>query len=330
MRKHRRIALGLVVAAAMAIAFTNAAIATSATPPDATAAVATPSPSGLKVTLLFKYEAGDELVFEQVMSQETVMQGMQSVSGTETTSTMRWKVLDVADNGDATIEFTTERVHGTVASPSGVTSFDSASEEKPTDPMMRILTAQVGISFRFVLAPSGDVVSIEGAEEMRNAALEAMPEDQRAMAAPMFEEMFTDEAMENMLRQGFQSFPNEPVGPGDSWDRSMSMKLPMIGTMTTAMTMTLDRLEERDGTTIAVIGWIGSTELTPDAGGGFPGTFDLSSSAMTGTLEFDVDRGLMLTNISSSVMQMAVSAAGQEMVMDMNMDMSFKLVEGGQ
>ena len=93
---------------------------------------------------------------------------------------------------------------------------------------------------------------------MRNAALEAMPEDQRAMAAPMCDGMFTDEAMENMLRQGFQSFPKEPVGPGYSWDRLMSMKLPMIGTKTNAMTMTLDRFEERDGTTVAVIGWVGA------------------------------------------------------------------------
>ena len=191
MRKHHRIALRLVVATAMAIAFTNATIATSAAPPVATAAVATaavatPSPSGQEVTLLLKYEAGDEFVFEQVMSQETVMQGMPSVSGTEITSTVRWKVLDVADNGDATIEVTNERVHGTVAGPTGVTSFDSASEEEPTDPTMRILAAQARISFRFVLAPNGDVVSIEGAEEMRNAALEAMPEDQRAMAAPIF------------------------------------------------------------------------------------------------------------------------------------------------
>jgi hypothetical protein len=182
-------------------------------------------------------------------------------------------------------------MHGTVSSPTGVTSFDSANEEKPTDPTARVLAAQAGISFQFVLAPNGEVVSIEFAEEMRNVALEAMPEDQRAMAAPMFDEMFTDEAMENMLQQGFQSFPKEPVGPGDTWDRSMSMKLPMIGTITTAMTMTLDRFEERDGTTIAVIGWTGAIELTQDAGGGFPGTFDLSSATTTGTSEFDVDRG---------------------------------------
>ena len=326
MKKHRRIALGLAIVAALSVAFTYGAIGAGATP----AVVATPSARGQQVTLVFKYQAGDEHVFEQTMSQDVEIQGVQSVGGTDINQTMRWKVLEVADNGDATIEVTTDRVHGTIANPMGTTSFDSASDEAPPDPTTRILAAQAGISFRFVLTPSGELVSIEGAEEMRKLALEAMPEDQRGFAASIVDEMFNDEAMENMLRQGFQSFPTEPVGPGDSWDRSMSMKLPMIGTMTTAMTMTLDRVERRDGATIAVIAWTGTMELTPDAGGGFPGTIHLSSADMTGTSEFDVDRGLVLANTMSSVMQMAVSAAGQEMVMNMNMNMNVKLVEGGQ
>jgi len=327
MKEQRRLAFGLAIAGALAFVSMGAASTTATAAADA--AVSAP-PSGQQVVLAFKYEAGDELVFEQVMSQEVEIQGMQSMGGTEITSTIRWKVLEVADNGDATIEVTTDRVHGTIANPMGVMSFDSASDETPTDPTSRILVAQAGISFTLVLTPSGEVVSIGGTEEMRDLVFETIPEGQRGMVAPMLDEMFTDEAMENMLRQGFQAFPAEPIGPGDSWDRSMSMKLPMIGTMSTAMTMTLDRIERRDGATVAVIGWTGTMELLPDEGGGFPGTIDLSNAAMSGTSEFDVDRGVVISNTMSSLMQMAVSVAGQEMVMDMNMTLDFKLVEGGQ
>ena len=144
MRKHRRVALDLVVVLAVVT----------------TLAVATPSPSAQKATLLFKYQAGNELVFEQVMSQKIAMQGMPSLGGNEITSTMRWRVLDVAEDGNASIEVTTERMHGTVASPAGVTSFDSASEEPPTDPAARLLAAQAGMTFRFVLAPNGDVAAV--------------------------------------------------------------------------------------------------------------------------------------------------------------------------
>jgi len=323
----------LAVGVLFAIAFAGVAVAvdgsdaTIAAPLASTPAASTPSQLGEKHTLLFKYEAGDELVFEQEMSQEMAMQGMPAMGGNEITSTMRWKVLEVADNGDATIEATTERMRGTVTSPAGSTSFDSASEELPDDPTVRLLTAQAGLTFQFVVAPKGDVVSIRGAEQMRDAALQAIPEEQRAMVAPMLEEMFTDEAMENMLGQSFQSFPEEPVGPGDTWDRSMSMKLPMLGTMTTAMTMTLDRFEERGGSTIAVIGWTGATELEPDPESRLPGQFDLTSAQTTGTTEFDVDRGLILSNVASSAMQMLVSMGAQEMLMDMTMDTSFRLVE---
>jgi hypothetical protein len=109
----------------------------------------------------------------------------------------------------------------------------------------------------------------------------------------------------------------------------MSMKLPMIGTLETGMTVTLDRFEERDGTTIAVLPWTGKMELIADQSSSFPGALDLSNAVITGTQEFDVDHGRILSNIMSAVTQMSVAMAGQEMVMDMNMSMEFKLVEGG-
>lgn len=280
-------------------------------------------------TLVFKFEAGDELVFEQVMTQDIEMQGMGSVGGNEIISTMSWKVLEVADDGNATIEVTNDRVRGTTSTPMGTTTFDSASEETSTDPMARMMAAQAGIAFGFVMAPSGEIVSVEFSEAMKEAALAEMSEEERAAVGSMFDEFLTDEAMENMLKQGFMSFPTEPVGPGDSWDRSMSMKLPMIGTLVTSMTMTLDRFEERGGTTVAVLPWTGSMELIPDPSSSFPGTLDMSSSVMTGTQEFDVDRGRILSNNMSALMQMAMAAAGQEMIMDMTMKMEFKLVEGG-
>ena len=80
MKRHRRNRRGFLYVAVVAVVI----------------AVAAPSQSAQKIPLLYKFESGDEYVYEQQMSQKLAAQGMPLMGGSEIASTMRWMLLPMA------------------------------------------------------------------------------------------------------------------------------------------------------------------------------------------------------------------------------------------
>ena len=52
-----------------------------------------------------------------------------------------------------------------------------------------------------------------------------------------------------------------------------------------------------------------------------------SNAAIIGTMEFDVDRGLLLKTTGTSTMEMTIAAGGQEMVIEAITTVTMELVE---
>ena len=285
--------------------------------------------SGQQVTLKWKYEAGAELNYRQTVSTETEMPG-QGTATTEMIYTLRWNVLDVADNGDATVRLTTDRIQMSMDGPMGTMSIDSASAEEAAAPQMKIFTALAGMSYTLVVGPNGELRSLEGMEELRQRIRESLADEQIAMLDQMLDQSFSDDAMKNMFQQGVQSFPEGEVGAGDTWDASLDTAVPMIGSMTTHMTYTLERFDERGGATIAIISNLGTTEMTAEEDSPMAGMMQFGNAASTsiGTIEFDVDRGLLVKSTGSMTMEMTLSMGGQEQVMGAITNVMMELVEG--
>ncbi len=279
-------------------------------------------------TLRWKYEEGTEFVYRMNNHTETELPMDQGISVIEQAQTMRWSVLEVAPNGDATLRITTERVQINMESPMLNLAYDSETDEVPDIPQAKIFSAMVGTSYTIVIGPEGTVKSLEGMDQAREAMLEAMGPDMAGMADAMIGQMLNDETMTSVMQQGIQTFPERAIGPGDTWDTSLSFPFPMLGTMSASLDFTLERIEERDGGTVAVISNSGEIQIGDAGDSQLAGMMQFGNSAVIGTMEFDVDRGLLLNNTSTTTMEMTVAAGGQKMVIGTITTLTMELVEG--
>lgn len=289
--------------------------------------------AGQQVTLRWKFEPGQTLVYRLRTGNETEMPNNMGVAVVEQIMTQRWEVVDMSADGAATVQQTVDRVQMSMKSPMGNVQADSASDTTATDPMARMVTAMAGSGYTIVFDAAGRVQEIRGLEDMRQRLLEATG-GAGAMGQQAFEQfldqMASEEGVKNMMQQGFGAFPDGPVSPGDTWDASFDMALPMFGSLSYANTMTFLRVEERDGARLAVIQIDGAIEIVPDTSPNNPaaGMFELGDAAVAGTMEWDIDRGVLHNTTQRSSMQMSINAGGQNMSMLVVTDMVMELVEG--
>ncbi len=270
------------------------------------------SVSAQQVTLRWKHVAGSELVYRIVNHQEITMPMMGGNTVSEQTQTMRWSVSEVAPNGDATITVTTEHVQVEMSGPTGNVSYDSRTDEAPTVPAAQMFAAMAGLSYTMVIGPQGTVKSVQGMDQLIDKMIGALPPKAMTLGQGI-REMFSEENITNMMQQSIQIFPQEPVGPGDSWPHSFSMSNPMIGGVTMNLTFTVDGIEAQDGGTVAVISSTGDMVVGEGAGGQFSGMIEMGDTEITSTMNFDVDRGLTLSSTTTSKIEMTISAAGPQM-----------------
>jgi hypothetical protein len=203
--------------------------------------------------------------------------------------------------------------------------------------MARVLTAMAGTSYTVVFGPGGELKDVQGIDEMRAAIREAVPPETATMLDQMLDSTLSDESIRSMIQQGFQPFPEGSVGPGDSWEVSATMSIPIMGTMTTSIALTFDHVERRNGSSIAVIHSTGTIATSPDQQSEGPdagmtplaGMMEMGDAETIGTMEWDIDRGLLLKNTTSTTMEMTMSMSGRQMVMGVITNMTLELVEDG-
>lgn len=279
-----------------------------------------------KVTLRWKYQAGSEMVY-RVKNHQDVFVSVGGAMSSDQTQTMRWKVTDVAPNGDATVSMTTERLQIESQGMGQNVKYDSDSGEAPTDPQAKMAAAMASVGYTMVISPDGSVKSIQGLDQVREKMLAALPPEQVAMAQSMGGELFSEETLTRMAQQNVQLFPDAPVGPGDTWERSFTVSVPVLGSMTTNTTYTLGGTEQQDGRTIATISTSGTMSMGGDSTSAMPMTVNLGDTKLDGSIDFDTDRGVTVSSTMSTNMQMTVDAGGQQMTMTMSGTMSTELVE---
>lgn len=286
--------------------------------------------TGQQVEPRWKFDEGQRLVYRMSNTSETEMPNNMGVMVSETIITTAWEVLEVDGNGGATVRVANERMQMNMQSAMGSVQVDSADEAPAGDPMTRALTGMAGTSYTLVFDADGKIQEVRGLEEMRDRLVEASGGAANPMASQIFDQIASEEGIKNMMQQGFAAFPDEPVAPGDSWDMSFDMAMPMIGTMSTTTTLTLNRVEQRDASRVAVIDMSSAMVVTPPEDPDSPaaGMMELGDVSATGTMEWDLDGGHLLRSTQVTSMQMLVRTGGQEMSMLIVMNMLMELVEG--
>ena len=287
--------------------------------------MSTPAPvSAQEIMLKLGFQEGSQIVMQMTNRMEMSMPGGFSSQVMDQTVRMRQTVQSVDLSGDATLMVTTEHMRMEGIGPAGNQLYDSDTGDIPTDPAILGAAAMVGQSYSMVVGPDGTVKSVQGIEELVDAMRASSPPE----AAPMLDEMFNADILIEIAQQGVQILPTDPISPGDSWQTSFTMPNPLLGEVTNNLTFVLDQVEERDGKTVALLSSTGEIVAdAPDGLEGLPMEMDVDAE-MTGSLIFELDRGLVLSSITTNEMTMTMSGPdGASMTMPMTTVTSLELVE---
>ena len=288
-------------------------------------AMSTPAPvSAQEIMLKWGFQEGSQTVMQMTNRMEMSMPGGFSSQVMDQTVRMRQTVQSVDLSGDATLMVTTEHMRMEGIGPAGNQLYDSDTGDIPSDPAILGAAAMVGQSYSMVVQPDGTVKSVQGIEELVEAMRTSFPPE----VAPMLDEMFNADILIEIAQQGMQILPTDPISPGDSWQTSFTMPNPLLGEVTNNLTFVLDQVEERDGKTVALLSSTGEIVAdAPDGLEGLPMEMDVDAE-MTGSLIFELDRGLVLSSITTNEMTMTMSGPdGASMTMPMTTVTSLELVE---
>lgn len=266
------------------------------------------------VTLRYKWNKGEPVRYRTIQESTVTMSGVPGIGEmtvvTNMTQVMALKAMDVAPNGNATVETTFESIKMEVSSAAFSFAYDSAAPSQAADPLTAQLSqtfgALLGQSFTMVLTPTGAVEKVEGITKLMQNLQGASP---AAAGLPGLESM-SDDAMKSMFGQSFAALPARAVGPGDTWQTSVTLPNPM-GEMTSAVTSTMRGVESMNGRNVAKFSSAVAISPAPGGGGaGFAGLpMAVTMGAGTGESEtwFDHVLGRAIRVVGTTTLPMTMS-----------------------
>jgi hypothetical protein len=278
---------------------------------------------GQDATLRYRWVKGDDVRYRVSQQGTTTINGLPGMGemtmDQSNVQVIRLTVEDVATDGSATLRQTFESARMELNSPAGKAVFDSAAADKPTDPIAvaigATMSAMIGESITVVLMPTGAVIKVEGMSRIFDKIMKALPQDPTgAQVFGQFKGTMSDDAMRSMFEQGFVTFPDHAVKAGETWIGQFKMSLPIIGTLTTTRTSTLQGVESSSGASIARIATM--IAMRQDAEASPPGpmgmTAKLADSKGEGEILFDIARGRVQKTSSRSEMPVTMSMTGPD------------------
>jgi hypothetical protein len=272
--------------------------------------VLTAHPAGLaaqEVELRLSFEEGSEHRY-QIVTETRTETPMMEVSQQQSQVILQ-EVLGVTGEA-ADVRLTWENISVSQASPMGVQAYDSASDPDPVDAGMAMMAMLLGRSLEARITMLGETVEVRGLSELMDDmiahASEMTPGAGGAAMREIFASMIDPQALVMEIQQ---PLPGHSVSPGDSWDEVRTINLP-FGVATWDYRHTLVGFEDRAGRRMARIEMTGGLEsMEPDASNPLGEIMELSDADISGWMELDLDRGLMLRRATTT--QLTVSVLGQ-------------------
>lgn len=154
--------------------------------------------------------------------------------------------LEVLDNRDSvkTVRTTYDNIKMEMNAGTMNMSFDTGQPQKdsaidlqknPMGMMSNMFYAMKGKSFEMKINNRGEVISVTGLDELKNAIVNSIAVDENVKQAmeQAFNSQFNEENIKNSFSQAFTIFPDKPVKVGDTWTKTMSMGGMMAADMNT-------------------------------------------------------------------------------------------------
>jgi hypothetical protein len=193
-------------------------------------------------------------------------------------------------------------------------SNNTAANADSTDMMAKLFGTMKGSSFSFTVNDKGEIGRVEGLEEMQRKMGEAIPGETGEAAG---DKIYNEQSFKENIQQSFAAYPEKPVKPGDSWNKSMLLR-------SEGMTIQSDNvytLESVQGNK-AIIKV--TAKLSSAAQQMAPGTEVEVSGNSNGTLEYDIPTGMPVSGNIDMLMNMTMKSQGTQVPMSVNMKTTIK------
>lgn len=278
-----------------------------------------------QATLQYRWTKGEDVAYRFAQESTASISGLPGGLGdidvqTRMSQRLRARVEDVAADGAATINYLYESARWEVISPMGTMRYDTAASDNPpadamSAPIREMLTALVGESFVVVMSRQGEIQKVEGMDRLMEKVFKGLPSNPELQAALQgLRSSFSDAGMRAAFAQAYSLFPDRAVKPGDTWERQMTMPVPMVGQMTARTAFTLKALEGSGAEQVAKITM--NLTMTSDPGSApvapMGMKLELGESSGEGELTFAVAEGRLLLSSMRFTMPVSMSGTGPD------------------
>ncbi len=228
----------------------------------------------------------DQHITQTIMNQQQVID--QSIG-----TGMKWDVLDVDGQGNMRIRQTFIWSAYKQTNPMGGIEYDSAKQTTPTAGA-ESFAALLGQSFVVKVTPKGEVLDVNGIEEMRAAVLKKLPAGTEENLGTSPAAMFLDKNhIKEMVGANLAIYPDKAVEPGQSWSKRQKITIGFG-----IITDTKWTLQKREGG-VDVIAATASLRSDPNSppmeNAGMKMKFDITGT-QEGTLRVEEATGLILSD----------------------------------
>lgn len=220
--------------------------------------------------------------------------------------------------GWKTINSTIDKISMNIDAGGNNIAFDTdnpnADTTGPAGMMLKMFGAMKGGQFTYTMDEKGHVGNVYGMKEMVERMMSKLNVPNAEMMMQNVSNSFNEKSFKENIEQSFAAYPDKPVKPGDTWVRTMNINssgLPVKYENTYTLSSVSGNIA-----TIKV-----SSKLSSDANSGDGPTKNLSGT-MAGITTYDIPSGIPLNSNMDMIMNMKVTAQGQEIPVNMNMKMT--------
>jgi hypothetical protein len=260
------------------------------------------------IPLQLKLDKGKTYYQRTVLDQRITqaVMGQQQVVNISIGTGLKLDVLDVDAQGNMRIRHTFTWCMSQQAGPMANIRYDSAKQSTPPAGA-EAFAAILGQSYFVTLSPKGEVLDVNGVEEMREAVRKRLPAGADTSPSMSALASYLDKrGIKEMAESLLSVYPKKPVEVGESWSekRVVSLGFGLI----TESTCTLQK-REAGVATIGIVASVRSNpEMPPIDAGGMKMKFEVAGT-QEGTVRVAEATGLILSDQSTQQLKGEIKAS---------------------
>ena len=265
--------------------------------------------SGDAVTLKLNFKPGDKYLYSTQVNQKINSMGMDM----DQNMLMEMVYEAASDEGDnKKLTITYEHVMMKNNTPMGTMEYDSKTPGKG-EAAMSFMDSLIGKSFSLTVAPNGDIVKVEGLNDLITSMAGTGDDATKAE----INNQFSDTAIKLMMQNSFDLYPGKAVKVGETWGKKSQMGFSGIN-VEVENTYTLKSVANGKATVaITSVMNLPSTDMGGQAG--IPMKIEMKGK-QEGTMDVDVASGQIVSGKTSQTINGKMTANGQDMPMNIKGD----------